>query len=277
MSTSNRNSNVLFVGNLPYDYTEEQMQDMFRTVGPVKSVRLVFERDTGKPRGFGFCEFFDVETASSALRNLNGMDVGGRSLRLDFADPEDEPRRERGDRRDRDRGRGGPAEEKQQIPKGVPVPPGASATDVISKTLATMPPHQLLDVMTQMKSLVTTSPDQARALLNSNPQVTYALFQALLMMNIVDSNVLQRLLVSNAGAPVPAAPAFAPPPVFQQPVPAFTPAPIPIPAPAPAAPPSADAHQLITQVLAMTEEQINMLAPEQRTTILQIRAQAGIR
>jgi cleavage stimulation factor subunit 2 len=57
------------VGNIPYELTEEQLVDIFKEVGPVKSFRLVFDRDTSKPRGYGFCEYYDPETASSAVRN----------------------------------------------------------------------------------------------------------------------------------------------------------------------------------------------------------------
>jgi hypothetical protein len=60
---------VVFVGNIPYDMTEEQLIDIFKEVGPVVSFRLMFDRDTGKARGYGFCEFADTETAASAIRN----------------------------------------------------------------------------------------------------------------------------------------------------------------------------------------------------------------
>ncbi|RKP26932.1 hypothetical protein SYNPS1DRAFT_21417 [Syncephalis pseudoplumigaleata] len=58
------------VGNIPYDFTEEQLIDIFKEVGPVKSLRLMFDRETGKPRGYGFCEYFDAETAGSAMQRL---------------------------------------------------------------------------------------------------------------------------------------------------------------------------------------------------------------
>lgn len=48
----------------------------------------MFDRETGKPRGFGFCEYADVETANSAIRNLNGYDIGGRTLKVGYADHE---------------------------------------------------------------------------------------------------------------------------------------------------------------------------------------------
>src|SRR4051812_31645497 len=62
------------VGNIPYGSTEEQLAEVFKEVGPVVSFRLVFDRDTGKPRGYGFCEYRDSETALSAMRNLNGYE-----------------------------------------------------------------------------------------------------------------------------------------------------------------------------------------------------------
>ncbi|KWU43379.1 hypothetical protein RHOSPDRAFT_12218, partial [Rhodotorula sp. JG-1b] len=77
------------VGNLPFDLTEEQLVEVFSSVGPVVSFRLVFDHATGKPKGFGFCEYRDADTAASALRNLQGVEVGGRGLRLDFADTDD--------------------------------------------------------------------------------------------------------------------------------------------------------------------------------------------
>ncbi|ELR13547.1 cleavage stimulation factor 64kDa subunit, partial [Acanthamoeba castellanii str. Neff] len=71
----------VFVGNIPYDATEEQLTEIFSSVGPVTCFRLVFDRETGKPKGFGFCEYRDTETAMSAMRNLNGYDINGRALR----------------------------------------------------------------------------------------------------------------------------------------------------------------------------------------------------
>lgn len=76
-------SKVVFVGNIPFEMTEEQIIDIFKEVGPVVSfkyrsyrqkisflpARLMFDPKTGKPRGYGFCEFMDAETAKSAIRN----------------------------------------------------------------------------------------------------------------------------------------------------------------------------------------------------------------
>lgn len=55
-------SKVVFVGNVPYDMGEEQLIEVFKSVGQVVGFRLVFDRDTGKPRGYGFCEFAGLYT-----------------------------------------------------------------------------------------------------------------------------------------------------------------------------------------------------------------------
>ncbi|KAM0788319.1 hypothetical protein ACM66B_001462 [Microbotryomycetes sp. NB124-2] len=214
-------SNIVFVGNLPFDYTEEQLAEVFSSVGPVVSFRLVFDRDTGRAKGFGFCEYRDPETAASALRNLQGVEVGGRGLRLDFAESEEGSASKRARRQGGGAGAGAGSgdygsmaaggafgagnEPPRPLPPGVPLAPGASATDSISHTLGTMPPAQLLDIMSQMKSLVTASPYEARALLTSNPQLSYALFQAMIMMNIVDPATLTKMLPQAAAVPEPAA------------------------------------------------------------------------
>ncbi|KAF9256022.1 hypothetical protein L218DRAFT_966761 [Marasmius fiardii PR-910] len=180
--------------------------------------RLVFDRDTGKPKGYGFCEFADHETASSAVRNLNGYEVGGRPLRIDLADSDpflEGKTTVRGELVDgggsgssQDRWRGGdsnrdPNEFLNALPNGLPVPPGASALDMISTTLATMNQRELMDVLAHMKAFVITHPDQARALLVAHPQLAYALFQALLLNKIVDSSILHRMLSATTQAAAP--------------------------------------------------------------------------
>lgn len=235
-------SKVVFVGNVPYNMGEEQLIDVFKSVGQVIGFRLVFDRETGKPRGYGFCEFADHETALSAVRNLNNVDVGGRPLRIDLADSDPflegkttvrgelidggETRAQWRERENAKRDRDKEPDSKERasflrnLPQGVPVPPGTSALDMISQTLATMNPTQLVEVLAQFKAFVITHPDQARSLLVAHPQLAYALFQALLLNKIVDPAILQRMLAAtNPSHPVSA------------------PTPTPAPAPTPHLPP----------------------------------------
>lgn len=382
--------------------SEEQLTDVFREVGKVVGFRLVNDRETGKFKGYGFCEFEDPETAASAVRNLNEVEVGGRPLRISFADidplmegrstqhgqfdQEDLRRRAaavgragrpgtfghggatRGggamgggwqQRGPADNGfgqrpfpggpggppyggpggpnmggpaggyggpgsgpMGGPGTLPPNLPTGVPLPAGVGSTDAITQTLATLPPNQLLDIMSQMKSLVTTSPDQARALLTGHPQLAYALFQAMLMMNVVDPDILQRILAASGAGPSAAAPtASAPgavPPHMQHPgahnggsatppqhyggpspsgpyPPASRPPPGPYNQPVHGGPPHApqggqandpvaalagqnlpeEQKALLMQVLQLTPDQINALPPDQKASILQLKAQFG--
>ena len=78
----------MFVGNIPYDVDEETLKKVFGTVGPIVSLRLMTDKNTRQPKGYGFCEYKDQETAYAAMRNLNNVEVGGRPLRVDWADHE---------------------------------------------------------------------------------------------------------------------------------------------------------------------------------------------
>jgi len=77
---------TVFVGNIPYDAQEDQLRNIFSRVGVVESFRLVFDKDTTQPKGYGFCDYSDADTALSAIRNLNDVDFNGRRLRIDLAD-----------------------------------------------------------------------------------------------------------------------------------------------------------------------------------------------
>ncbi|KAI7963068.1 hypothetical protein MJO28_001162 [Puccinia striiformis f. sp. tritici] len=345
---------IVFVGNLPYSHSDDlqnQLEQVFATVGPVSNFRITFKKETGKPRGYGFCEYFDTQTADSAIQNLQGSKIGGRALRLDFADFGNHDTRDAGrqpppvkGRRSGGGGQSGGGDNMSNepngssarnsgpittglppdLPCGQPLAAGQSATDQISQTLAAIPPAQLAEITGQMKQLVASAPDQARQLLNVNPQLTYALFQAMLMMDVVDASILTRMLAPAAmqkqqqqqQQPIPKAamPSHQMPVGFganayaQQPMrpggmaqqPSYSTPLAPLPnygimpqqaapqpvQPAPVIPQQQQPQQntttaaaqqqaqLIQQVLSLTPQQINALAPEHRATILQIRQQA---
>ena len=74
----------IYVGNLPFSATEDELRNLFGQFGTVHSVKLVSDRETGRPRGFGFVEM-DDDSAATAIQQLNGKDMGGRSLRINEA------------------------------------------------------------------------------------------------------------------------------------------------------------------------------------------------
>ncbi|MEM1331286.1 MAG: RNA-binding protein [Planctomycetota bacterium] len=77
----------LYVGNLPFSASEEEIHELFSQYGDVVSANLVMDRETGRPRGFGFVEYNDEESANRAIEATNGMDFGGRTLTVNEARP----------------------------------------------------------------------------------------------------------------------------------------------------------------------------------------------
>lgn len=77
----------LYVGNLSFQTTESELRAMFEEFGAVASASLVMDRDTGRPRGFGFVEMEDNGQAQAAIAALNGKNIGGRDLTVNEARP----------------------------------------------------------------------------------------------------------------------------------------------------------------------------------------------
>ena len=99
-------SSVLFVGNLSWSATEDSLWELFAEYGDVKSVRVPTDRESGKVKGFGYVEFFDVESAKKAFEGAQGMEVLGRNLRLDYSQPREDGGGARGSPRGGGRGFG---------------------------------------------------------------------------------------------------------------------------------------------------------------------------
>src|ERR1700722_5228165 len=80
-------STKLYVGNLSYNTTENQLQDLFGAHGPVTSVDLIMDKFSGRPRGFGFVTMESKEAAEAAVAALNGKNIDGRDLTVNEARP----------------------------------------------------------------------------------------------------------------------------------------------------------------------------------------------
>jgi RNA recognition motif-containing protein len=83
-------SNKLFVGNLSFNTTENDLQDAFAAYGNVLETNLMMDRATGRPRGFGFVTMSSAEEAQKAVEALNGKSVDGRALTVNIARPREE-------------------------------------------------------------------------------------------------------------------------------------------------------------------------------------------
>ncbi|XP_020583772.1 cleavage stimulating factor 64 isoform X2 [Phalaenopsis equestris] len=230
-STSGLQHRCVFVGNIPYDATEEQLIQICEEVGPVVSFRLVLDKETGRPKGYGFCEYKDEETALSARRNLQGYEINGRQLRVDFAE------NDKGVDRNREQGRGGPgltsSTDSQKslatqpfvgdatLQRLLVLPQAAAAASIMAEALggpqtssqsqfrsgqpnfpgsgndplanylACMSRYQLNEIMLEMKALATKNRTQAQELLQASPQLTKALFQVQIMLGMVTPQMMQ--------------------------------------------------------------------------------------
>ncbi|RMZ83179.1 hypothetical protein DV738_g1366, partial [Chaetothyriales sp. CBS 135597] len=297
---SSANPKSVFIGNVPFSITEEQLKDLLGQAGPVVRLRMLMNPDTGKPRGYGFADFIDADSAAAAVRNLNGLDIQGRKIRVDW------PTGSHGDKELSHVSGGGALDAADHtqappsaapnalppLPSGTDLPPNLKVSDSISATLNALPPAQLLDALTQMKAMALSEPAKATELLTQAPQLSYAIFQALILMNLVDPSVLAQVVQQasqQTQAPPPQQqhyPAYAAPPSLQQPGFApqqiaqlpqqHTPQPqVPTPAPQLVQPPELTPEQL-QQLLALPIEIVNGLPPDQRDQVIRIRAQFGV-
>ena len=307
----------MFIGNIPYQLSDEAVVEIASTCGQVVSFRLVSDPDTGKPRGYGFCEYTDKDAAASAIRNLDGYEVMGRELRVAYSHqgPKDDSEPSRNNNNQR-------ASQPQQqpsngygllpaglppLPPGVDLPPGLSCPDAISKTIRLLPTEQLLDILAQMKGLAMTDPAKATELLHQAPQLSFAIFQAMLLMGLVDTTVLASVVEQAAQpppqppqniAPPPSMPPSRPPQGYQPPplppgqygqygMPSHVPTPPaqnqPYPPPPihqqpppphqqpPQPPGGIDREAVLKQVLAMPQHEIDALPPPQRDQIMELK------
>jgi RNA recognition motif-containing protein len=75
----------LYVGNLPFTSTEEELRALFGRHGSVESVNVIMDRETGRPRGFAFVEMAEASAATDAIKALDGTQLGGRALKVNEA------------------------------------------------------------------------------------------------------------------------------------------------------------------------------------------------
>ncbi len=97
----------IYVGNMSYDLTEDSLREAFEGFGEVSSVNIIMDRDSGRPKGFGFVEMANDTEASAAIEGLNGKEYNGRQLNVNEARPKNNDRGGRGGGGGGGRGGGG--------------------------------------------------------------------------------------------------------------------------------------------------------------------------
>jgi RNA recognition motif-containing protein len=91
----------IYVGNLPYDLTKDELQDVFQQYGEVSSVNIITDKMTGRSKGFGFIEMPEASSAKEAISKVDGFSFKGRNLKVSEARPREERSDRNNDRRPR--------------------------------------------------------------------------------------------------------------------------------------------------------------------------------
>lgn len=214
---------TVFVGNIPYDAEEDELREVFSRTGKVESLRLVYDKDTRQPKGYGFCDYAEPDMATDALRTLNDVEFKGRRLRIDLADnalrhklaagkmpgmlalpapasapslaplpplPSSKPTQP-------------PMTQIRSAPGQALLPtepllaraqnkgptPEEIAAEVSTHTetlqiVSSMPKAQLQICLSAMQRLAIEAPEQARAMLQEHPQLCYALLHAQMLLGL---------------------------------------------------------------------------------------------
>lgn len=242
-------STTVYVRRIPFDFTEEQLTDIFRSAGPVKDVRLIMDKNTGKSRGYAFVDFYDTETAASAVRNLDNYKVGQLNLQVTAAGGGNE---ERGDGED------------------------ITAIGHIASLINDMSQDEKVKLLNDFKQFILDSRSYALETLEESPQLAYALVQTMIDIGKIDQSRAdtllpklpnenpqtrkrgqQRLKRRGGGTQKEDSPAPVQAPSREsESSPSVTPGPDP---------------SVIRQVMSLSDAQISMLQPAQRQAVLDIR------
>ncbi|PKX99890.1 hypothetical protein P168DRAFT_293907, partial [Aspergillus campestris IBT 28561] len=258
----------VFLGNIPYSQR--------------------YLSSAGTPKGYGFADFADADAAASAVRNLNDYEIMGRKIRVDWPHnnekdsvPPDYSQPAPNVQLQGQDGQSGAQQQSAPLPPCHPAwncPASGLPERHLPNTLLARP-NQLLDVLSQMKSLSMADPVRAAELLRQAPQLSYAMFQAMLLMNLVDystlGSVVEQAAQPAAAAPPPAAQPFQPFSAVpgQVSTPPMVGTPFAAPAAAPAAPSMPGQEELLQQVLSMPQAAIDALPPMERSQIMVLRQQ----
>lgn len=153
------------------------------------------DRETGKPKGYGFCEYADGATALSAMRNLNGFEINGRNLRVDFADGGDKSNNNSNGGGGGGGGGGGYGGDKHSSGGSVS---GEAIIQAIEGAISRFGPLKLYDMLVSLKEHARQRPDHTKSMFAANPALTHAIVQCFktLQIPIPSSTELQPALLA---------------------------------------------------------------------------------
>lgn len=205
----------IFVGNLAFNTTEEQLHQAFSELGRIIKVRMVTDQETGKPRGFAFIEFEDPQAALSAIRNMNDYELNGRRLRCNFSNSSH--LEQLAGRLGMDMSAHTQARKQAEANKAAAAAAAEAGTVAVADSLKAMGKGEMYDIIKQLKEVADKDPDEARKLLCGHPQLPEAVLFIMSKLDMIKTPVAtgaggipgadMAAATSTAAAAVPARPA----------------------------------------------------------------------
>jgi len=258
-------SRVVYVGHVPFDLTEEQIEDIFKSAGPVQQTRLVFDRATGKSKGFAFVQYFEPESAASAVRNLDNYKVGNMHLKVNYSSGKF-PGNNSGSGSSGKKSGSGSDDDTGVVPEIVNIVSG-------------IPPPQKLELLGELRALIESDRGKLQLLLDQNPQLAYAIVQSMFELGKIDGPAASSLIIDENSPPPSRQTSTAPPPSRMSAPPPPTQGmpsqgmPLQGMPPQDMPPMAPEQMQMYQQIMALTPDQLNALPPEQRQMATGIRMQ----
>ena len=185
----------VFVGNLAFSTTEEQLHQAFSEIGRILKVRMVSDLETGKPRGFAFIEFEDPQAALSAIRNMNDYELNGRRIRVNFSNSShlETLAGKLGMDMSQAGNSGGNKNDDKNKDKdnkdGSSKDANVGSTTAISDALKSFTKLEMYDVISQFKELADKDPDEARKLLSGHPQLPEAILHLMSKLDMIKTPI----------------------------------------------------------------------------------------
>lgn len=201
--SNNAPSRIVYLGSIPYDQTEQQILDLCSNVGPVVSLKMMFDPQTGKSKGYAFIEFKDLESSASAIRNLNGYQLGSRFLKCGYSSNNDISSSGASS------GNSGLSGSDQNdmgssnlrfpdLPAGIDVNINMTTPAMmISSELSKLDKTNQLDLLKGFQEWSKDNSELAKVLLAEYPQLTYVIAELMLTNGIAKVDDLTQLASSN--------------------------------------------------------------------------------
>ncbi|CCD24594.1 Rna15p NDAI_0D02800 [Naumovozyma dairenensis CBS 421] len=194
----NQPSRIVYLGSIPYDQTEEQILDLCNNVGPVVNLKMMFDQQTGRSKGYAFIEFKDLETSASAIRNLNGYQLGSRFLRCGYSSNNDISSTGISSN---DQSMGNVDDGSNvlfsDLPSGIDVNINMTTPAMmISSELSKKSKEDQLNLLQKLKEWTSENKDLAVELFNEYPQLSFVIAEILLTNGICKVDDLAQLVAA---------------------------------------------------------------------------------